>query len=275
MCKINLSLVRKNPLTIPVMIADKLELFKKHNVEVALNITEDFQFDGNQPFLEGKVDAMVGDLTFLFYLLEKGKNAVITSTLTRTINLVGKNYPKDLKGLKVGVNRAGLFSLFLENDLKDILSDTKIIYINNSYERIKALNNGCIDALVAIEPFISDITDHGGEVIWNSRDSDSNFVMWAFDKDFYHTNKEVVRKFHLALEESATIFNELSSEEKVKLTQKCAGYSKAAAKKLFDFEFEKQSNYSLGDFNICQEWMFKEDLISRRYDGNELIGNII
>lgn len=276
MNKINLSLVRKNPLTIPVLIADKMDLFKKYNIDVNIDITEDFLFDGNKAFYEGEVDAMVGDLTFFFYMLQRGKKAVVTSTLTRTIHLVGgKSLPKDLKNLKVGVNQAGLFPLFLENDLKDLLPDTEIIYINNSYDRMKALEEGKIHALVAIEPFISDILEKGGEIIWNSRNSDKNLVMWAFDETFYRNNKETVRKFHKALEEAATKFNEGYPENKIKMAMESAGYTLKAATTLKDFEFEKQRNYSVDDFELCQQWMYREKKIDKLYDAEKLIGDVI
>lgn len=276
MNKINLSLVRKNPLTITVLIAYKMDLFKKYNLEVNIDIKEDFQFDGNKAFYEGEVDAMVGDLTFFFYMLQRGKKAVVTSTLTRTINLVGgKNLPKDLKGLKVGVNQAGLFPLFLENDLKDLIPDAEVIYINNSYDRMQALEEGEIHGLVAIEPFIGDILEKGGQIIWNSRNSDKNLVMWAFDEMFYWKNKETVRKFHKALEEAATKFNEGSSENKIKMAMECAGYTLEAATRLKDFEFEMQHNYSVNDFQLCQEWMYREEKIDKLYDAEKLIGDII
>lgn len=274
MAKINLSLIRKNPLTIPVLIAKETGLFDKYNLEVNLNISEDFTFDGNKDFYEGTSDAMVGDLTFFFYMLKRGKKAVITSNLTRTINLIGKNLPEDLNGLKVGVNRAGLFRLYLENDLKYLIPNAEPVWINNTYERIKALDNGEIHALVAIEPFITDIALNGGEIIWSSRDSNKNLVMWAFDEEFYLNNKDAVRDFHKALEEAQNKFNEAFENEKIKICIDCAGYTLEQATKLKNFEFEKQEKFNINDFNLCQEWMYRENEINELYNGKELIVNI-
>ena len=90
---------------------------------------------------------MVGDTTFFFYMLKRGKKAVITSDLTRTIHLVGgPELPTDLTHLKIGANRTGLLRLFLENDLKDMIPNAEIVWINNSYERLEALSKGDIDA---------------------------------------------------------------------------------------------------------------------------------
>ena len=137
MVKINLNLIKNNPLSLTAILADKQRIFKKHGIDMNLYLDEDFFFKGNVEFLEGRSDAMMGDTTFFFYMLEKGKKAVITSNLTRTINLVGKKeVKKDLEGIRVGVNRAGLFRLFLENDLKDIIKNPKIVWINNTYDRI-------------------------------------------------------------------------------------------------------------------------------------------
>ena len=274
MTKINLNLIRKNPLTVPVLIADKMGLFKKYNLDVNMDISEDFTFDGNKAFYEGNSDAMVGDLTFFFYMLKRGKKAVITSNLTRTINLIGKNLPDDLNGLKVGVNRAGLFRLYLENDLKYLIPNAEPVWINNTYDRMKALDNGEVDALVAIEPFITDIVENGGEIIWSSRDSDKNLVMWAFDEEFCLNNKQAVSNFHKALEEAATKFNEASQSEKIKMCMDCAGYNLESAKRLENFEFEKQSKFNIKDFDLCQEWMYREKEIDKLYNGKELIVDI-
>lgn len=269
---INITLIKKNPLCIPTIMASKMGIFKKHNIEVNLELPEDFDFGGKNPFLEGDSHAMMGDVTFFFYMLKRGKKAVITSNLTRTISfLASKDVPKDLSGLTVGVNRAGLFKLFLENDLKNKLKDTKITWINNTYERIKAIDNGEIDALVAIEPFIGELVDRGYEKIWSLRESDKNLVMWCFEEEFYRENKEAVKSFHKALEEAKVIFNESSKEEKVKIAIDYAGYSLNAAKRLEDFTFEKGEAFRGEDFNLCQEWMYREGDIDRLYNPKDLI----
>ncbi|MGG7078180.1 ABC transporter substrate-binding protein [Clostridium sardiniense] len=269
---INITLIKKNPLCIPTIMASKMGIFKKHNIEVNLELPEDFDFGGKNPFLEGDSHAMMGDVTFFFYTLKRGKKAVITSNLTRTISfLASKDVPKDLSGLTVGVNRAGLFKLFLENDLKNKLKDTKITWINNTYERIKAIDNGEIDALVAIEPFIGELIDRGYEKVWSLRESDKNLVMWCFEEEFYRENKEAVKSFHKALEEAKVIFNESSKEEKVNIVIDYAGYSLNAAKRLEDFTFEKGEAFREEDFNLCQEWMYREGDIDRLYNPKDLI----
>ena len=275
MSTIKLSLIRKNPLTIPVLIADKWGLFKKYNVDVEIEILEDFKFQNNEDFCNGKVHAMVGDVTFFFYMLEREKKAVITSNLTRTISLVsGNNLPSNLEGITVGVNRTGLFRLFLENDLKNIVPNAKIEWINNTYDRMKALEEGKIDALVAIEPFVTDVVEKGGQVIWSSRCSDKNMVMWAFDEEFYYNNKEEVKRFHIALEEAHSIFNNSSEEEKMKLAIDCAGYNEVMASRLREFTFEEQNNFRKEDFELCQEWMYRNKEITRLYDVNSKMVNI-
>ncbi|MGL5314652.1 MAG: ABC transporter substrate-binding protein [Peptostreptococcaceae bacterium] len=274
MRNINLRLTKINPLTMPVIIAKEMGVFDKFNINVNLKLDEDFTFDGNKDFLEGRADAMVGDITFFFYMLEKGKNAIVTSNLTRTIQIVGKNYPKDLKNLKVGVNRAGLFRLYLENDLKDILPGAEPVWLNNTYDRIKALEKGEIHALVAIEPFISNIIDNGGEIIWKSINSDKNLVMWAFDKDFYNDNKELVKDFHKALEEAQNIFNSSTEEEKYNMSVKFAGYNEKLATRMKSFVFEMQDNFRCEDFNLCQEWMFREKEITKTYDSKDYVASV-
>ncbi len=274
MVKINLNLIKKNPLSLTSILANKLGIFKKYNIDMNLYLDEDFLFNGNIEFLEGRSDAMMGDTTFFFYMLEKGKRAVITSNLTRTINLVGgRELPENLDGLRVGVNRSGLFRLFLENDLKDIIRNPKIVWINNTNDRIAALNNGEIDALVAIEPFVSKVVNYGGKVIWNSRNSNKNLVMWCFDEDFYNKNPEVVGNFHKALNEAAEIFNNSSDEEKVNYFMNFCDFPKEIAEGFRKFTFEINGEYAKEDFDLCQEWMYREGEIKNLYNGEVLIQN--
>lgn len=276
MVKINLNLIKNNPLSLTSILAEKQGIFKKHDIDMNLYLDEDFFFKGNVEFLEGRSDAMMGDTTFFFYMLEKGKKAVITSNLTRTINLVGGiELPQNLDGIKVGVNRAGLFRLFLENDLKDMIKDPKIVWINNTYDRIEALKKGEIDALVAIEPFVSRIVNEGGKVIWNSRNSEKNLVMWCFDEEFHNNNPESVKNFHKALNEAVIIFNNSTTEEKINYFMEYCGYKKEIAECFKDFTFEISNNYKKEDFNLCQEWMYREGEIKKLYDANTLIKNTI
>lgn len=273
MTNINLQLIKKNPLTLQVLLAQKLGLFTKHNITVNLSTTEDFPFNGNNPFFNGDSDAMVGDTTFFFYMLKRGKKAVITSDLTRTIHLVGgRCVPEDLSHLKIGANRTGLLRLFLENDLKEMISHAEIIWLNNSYERLQALENGDINALIAIDPFVTDVVEAGGKILWSLKDSKHNFVMWAFDEDFYYANQETVAKFYEALEEATTIFNQASEQQKIQYARDC-NYAEDMAQRFKTFSFEKQSPYSVEDFNICQQWMYENGEIEQLYDASTCIVN--
>ena len=269
---LNINLIKSNPLSIPTILAERLNIFEKYGVKVNLELQEDFTFKPNSDFLEGKTDAMMGDTTFYFYMLEQGKKAKITSNLTRTIFLVGR---KGIKlgedGIRVGVNRKGLFRLFAENDIKDMLPNYKITWINNTFDRMEALRNNEIDALVAIEPFVSQVLDVGGEIIWNSRNSDKNLVMWCFGTDVIKEKKEAIRNFYKALAEAEEIYNNATQEERVKLCVEVCEYKEEKAIKFKDFTFEKVSNYSHKDFELCQEWMFRNGEISKIYDSKECI----
>ena len=267
---------KKNPLVIPTMIAKEKGFFEKRGLEVTLDLAEDFNFGAKPPFLEGKSDVMMGDLTFFFYMLEQGKQAVLTSNLTRTIHVVGRSDIRlPQKGIKVGVNRKGLFRLLLENDLKDKMPEAEIVWLNNSYERMAALDSGEIDALVAIEPFITDLTDKGYQVLWSMRESDKNLVMWCFDKTFYTQNLESVKAFHEALEEAGNYFNSLTSEARVILCHEVLGYELAFAERMADFVFEKQQPIRESDFELCQEWMLRTKEITQQYAPENCIVQVI
>ena len=234
---IHLHHTKKNPLIIPALLADRRGLFEKRGLKVYLDLAEDFTFDGNKPFIEGKSDVMMGDLTFFFYILV----------------------------------RHTVWKIYRQNDLKDIVPDAKIVWMNNSYERMQALEKGEIDALVAIEPFVTDLTEKGHHIIWSTRNSDKNLVMWAFGQTFYEKHRESVQAFHSALEEAGKLFNALESKEKIKVCHEELGYPLAFAERMANFEFENQAPIRLEDFNLCMEWMYRENEITRLYDGKELI----
>lgn len=274
MNKINLRLIRVNPLSLPVFIGKEMGIFEKHGVEINLGVDEKFLFDGNPDFYEGKADAMMGDIVMFFEMLEKGKDAIITSNLTRTMKLVGKNYPENFKGLIIGTGMSPLVKLYVQNDLNENFKNAKTVKIKNSYDRVKALLNGEVHALSAIEPFISDVLEKGGEVIWDSRNSNSNLLMWCFDREFYTNNRELVIKFHEALEEVQEIFNNSSEDEKVRLAIECGKYDTNMANRMRNFDFEKQDNFKAEDFEISQQWMFKNKEITKLYDTNKILADI-
>lgn len=264
--KIRLVQNKINPLVLPVIFADKLGYFEKFNVPVDLTIAETFQFAKKSSFVAGDVDAMMGDLTFYFDYREQGKDAVVTTDLTRTIQLLAKkDAPKN--GMRVGVARKGLFPFFMAYDLKNILTTPEIVWVDNTYERIKMLAAGEIDALVAIEPFITDIltSQTDTEILWHSKNSDKNMVMWCFDRKFYQQNPETVVNFHRALEAAAQDFNALSGDEKVAQAINVAQYTKEAAENIRHFTFEKQHNYSAQDFNLLADFLWQSGKISEKY----------
>ncbi|WP_297521996.1 hypothetical protein [uncultured Clostridium sp.] len=270
-----LHIIKKNPLSVSVIMADKLGIFKKNGINVDLTVQEDFKFAGENPYISGKSDAIMGDLTFFFYFLEKGKKSVLTSNLTRTIHLIArKGLSQKRDGLVVGASRAGMLKLFLENDLKDVLINTKIVWINNTYDRIEAFNKGEIDALVAIEPFIDELKEQGGEIIYSTRESKEKMVMWCFDEKFYNENEEKVRLFHKSLEEAQKLFNNMTEEGKYNVGKDIIKYDEISAQRLKKFVFEKSSSVRKEDFDKCVKWMNKNREITKLYDSDKLIKEI-
>lgn len=271
----NIHIIKKNPLSVPVIMAEKMGIFKKNNVEVNLSVQEDFKFQGKSPYMEGFSDAVMGDLTFFFYFLEKGKMSVLTSNLTRTIHLIArKGLGQKRDKLVVGANRTGMLRMFLENDLKNVLTNTEIVWINNTYDRIEAFNKGEIDALVAIEPFIDELVEQGGELIYSTRNSKENMVMWCFDEEYYNNNEDDVKAFHKSIEEAQQVFNKMSEEEKYDLGIKVIGYDEISATRLKKFEFEKSAAVSKDDFETCMSWMYENFEISKFYNSKNLIKDI-
>lgn len=263
MATIRLKQNRINPLVLPVILANELGFFKHYQVDVNLELADDFIFNGKSDFLDGEVDAQMGDTTFFFYYIKEGKKTVITSTLTRTIQLVGYNNWKQLDNFRVGINRTGLFRFFYDTYLKNDLPTTSYHWINNTYDRIDALKNHKIDALVAIEPFVSTVLRLPNTgVLWHSKDIDACYVMWCFDERFVKENPQDVRNFHLALEDAARYFNKQTSERKIDLLMDYCHFDLDKASSFNQFFFEPQHNYSPKDFNLCQQWMLENDEIN-------------
>ncbi|MHC5216009.1 ABC transporter substrate-binding protein [Enterococcus sp. LJL128] len=275
MTKIRLYQNKTNPLVLPIVLADRLGYFDRYQTVVDLELAESFQFHSNKSFVDNEVDGVMGDLTFFFDYLKQGKEAVVTSTLTRTIQLIG--YPEALKkrGLRVGAARKGLFPFFMDYDLKEMLEDPEIVWIDNTYERINALENKEIDALVAIEPFITQIRKLlPTAVFWDSAASDKTMVMWCFDKAFYQKNPLLVKNFHLALEAAAADFNQLSPDEKIRQCLEVADYSQEAAEEMVHFMFEPQKNYSVRDFELLANWLAEDGQLAESLKGKDYIAQI-
>lgn len=268
----NISVINTNPLSISIILGKKLGLFRDLN----LSIIEDFKFIGENPYMEGKSDLMIGDITFFFYALERGKESVITSTLTRTIHLVIKDgVDLNEENLKIGVSRSGLFKLFLENDLKEKLNKPEIVWINNTFERIEALREGIIQGLIAINPFVDIIEDEKiGKVKWSLRESDKDLVMYCFDKNYYEDNKEEVREFHFGIRMAGKIYNNMSLEEKKKFLREEMNYSKEYQQRFLRFTFEEEEDFKEKDFNLCKEWMFREKIIKKDYKYSEYVKSL-
>ena len=260
-------IIKKNPLTIPVVLSEVLGLYKENKINVSINYEEDFLFKGKNPYATSESDCMMGDLTFFFYALEKGIDSVITSNLTRTIHLLLRK-DKSFKdeNLKIGVNRTGLFRLFMENDLKDKLKNPEIVWINNTYERIEALKKNEIDGLIAIEPFIDEIENRDlGKRVWSLKNSDKNLVMWCFKREYYEKNKEEVKIFHKVLREANNIYNNMLEEEKRKFLKEHMNYDEEHIEIALKFKFEKEGQVREEDYNLCQDWMIKTGEIKNKY----------
>lgn len=263
---------RINPLVLPVILAKELGFFTKRKVEVDLRLADDFIFQGKEEFMSGEVDAVMGDTTFFFYYLEEGKQAKITSNLTRTIQLVDNGLTNDETEFIVGVNRRGLFRFFQHYFMPEQLKQASIKWLNNTYDRIEAMRKSDINSLVAIEPFIADIaSEFNSRVIWHSNQIDAYFVMWCFDADFIEKNPQTVREFHAALAEAAHYFNQLSAEDKVTTYQRYAKVPLEKARAMSQFYFEEQENYRKSDFDLCQKWMKEEGEISQLYQAERYI----
>ncbi|MEG2709084.1 MAG: ABC transporter substrate-binding protein [Vagococcus sp.] len=270
MAVIRLQQNRINPLVLPIILAQELGFFDEFSVQVDLDLAENFVFQGKSAFLEGEVDAQMGDTTFFFYYLKDGKKAMITSTLTRTIQLAGTTDWQKKTPLTVGISQNGLFRFFIDTYLGELLPNVSYTFINNTYERIQALMACEIDALVAIEPFITTVLNQPNtEIIWHSNQLDACYVMWCFDADFVKNHPDDVRHFHQALEKAGQYFNQQTSLEKVALLETHCHLPKEKALIFSDFEFEPQQNYSSSDFTLCQDWMHDQQEITEKITPEE------
>lgn len=264
-----------NPLVLPIIFADRLDFFKKRGVPVDLTVVDDFIFNAAPSFVDGDVTAGIGDLTFFFDDLEHGKDAILTSDMTQTVQLLVRKEITDYTGIKIGVARRGLFPFLIENDLKDLVPNAQIVWLDNTHERIAALKEHEIDGLVAINPFIDQVLEEvPSKVIWNLRNSNKKLIMWTFDRPFYLRNKEMVQQFHFALDDAAQYFNQQSPADKVRLASEVALYNQQAAGWVRDFSFEQTHNFPKEDFELMQDFLLKNKKITQKYDSETRIARI-
>ena len=237
-----------------------------------MNLTDDFIFHTKEAFLNKEIDALMGDISFFFYYLEAGKQAVITSTITRTIQLVGKSNWRTLPQLTIGINRTGLFRFFYDTYLKNKLPPTTYTYLDNTYERIAALKEGRIDGLVAIDPFVATVLALPAmETIWHSNQIDACYVMWCFDQEFAMKYPEDIRQFHQALAEAQTWLNTLDNQTRQEYFHRYGHFSVEQAKSFAEFYYEPQQNYRQADFLCCQNWLMKNGELTRAADSTQCI----
>ena len=125
---------------------------------------------------------------------------------------------------------------------------------------------------MAIDPFVTDVLETGGKILWSLANSSHNWVMWAFDRTFYEQNQGAVHNFYQALEDTTNLFNQASPNQRIQWAKDC-GYPEKLASRFATFTFEPYHPYAVEDFNLCQNWMYKNKEIDQLYDPHQCIVN--
>lgn len=178
-----------------VWVAEKLELFKKHNVNLTIR-----EFDSGRNALETMLKddsiniATVAQTPVVFNSF-KEEPYVIVATMAYSLDDIkvlarkdrGIKSPKDLKGKKIGATKRSTGHYFLEGFLEHYgynLSDVDLHDVNAATLPEK-LQSGELDAITSWEPHI-----HNTEKIMGNKALTLLLSPTAFRKDFYFTVKK-------------------------------------------------------------------------------------
>lgn len=265
-----INLIKENLLSAEVLLADKLGLFKKNDINVKIQIQEKFEFNSSKK--EDYFNAMVGDLHMILPLNEQNREFIITSTLTRTTKLMTNKSFKKISDLDSKRVSSSLLDFFLLTDKKLLPKNLKFTkHYVNTHERIAALFDNEVDLITAIDPFNNYVIEQGGKVVFDSKWSNHHFLAWGFEKNFYLKNKNMVKRFHKVLNQSKQYFNNLDDVDKYQIMKNKLGYDNQHAKRLQNFKYEIDQNFSKQDFNICVKWMLEKQIITKQYQASQYI----
>lgn len=252
---IKIGLLEKNPLSIQPLLAEKLGLFDKYNIQV--EITKIGHFPA---FAMEHVTAQVGDTTRIFERLKQGEDLIITSDLTRTMKLILKKGVDKNKKLKILAAKEQSLGIYTEYYLHKNGYQFEFVTETSMLKRVEMIRNCEVDGACMIDPFLIEFIDNGYELVYEGKNHQHNFTCWAFHREYLEKyGKENIIKFHRALNEAGQYYNQLTNQEKLKFVQENLDYQKNLKQFYENFRFELDHEYQYETLLECYKWKIQKN----------------
>lgn len=269
--------VSNSTLSLPVWVAQELNLFKKHQVDLILKDC----FGGNrclQMVLEKKADiATCTDIPFLQrvleganieYLASMSSNSNDSGVVVRIFNKSG-NEAKVKPGMTIGTVWGTSAHYYLDLFLTFHLIDpTQIKVVNIPANELKtALSDGKVDGIAFWQPHRSDIVQHDPEAfrpVTTPRLLATSFDLIA-DRHYTKNNQQNTINMLKALSEAVAYIHAHPDESKAIMRSKLPEITPSSLDRQWvDLEFEVKIPQLLPrTLNSQAEWMQKIGLVSK------------
>jgi NitT/TauT family transport system substrate-binding protein len=252
-------MIQPTTTALPLAVADKKDIFKKHNVAVKWTVSQvpisdsiaalGRQFNivmGTQPALVAASGQGVPIVVISGGALDTAK--IPTSKIVARADSGIKTY-KDLAGKTIGtLTLTGNIHFSLLNILqKEGVDLNKIRWVTGTVPQLPdLLKAGRVDAIEEIEPFATSAIAAGGLDLGAPFRSvgDRAFIgLWLSDRNWANKNKDLVLRFNAALEEATTWINENNAEAR-EILSSFTGLKGVALEKtpIPEFQFAKSAD---------------------------------
>jgi NitT/TauT family transport system substrate-binding protein len=203
----------------PIYLGKQMGFFSKRNIELDLQLAQ-----GGAAIVPAVVSGQYqfGFSNVVSLLLAQSRNVPVKVVASGNTSTGDKNKdfggivvkkdstiqgPADLVGKKVSANT---LSNIVDTSVREIVRKagadaTKVTFVEMPFpEMPAALQQGRVDAIFVVEPFLSAAVGQGGRIIGTYADVDPNLVVALYftSNDLSQKNPDLVRRFTEAIKES-------------------------------------------------------------------------
>jgi len=271
---------------LPVNVADKLGIFKKHGLEVEIaNFTGGSKV--SQAMVAGSIDIGVGAGTEMAFVA-KGAPIIAVCDDAPPIPFIGIAVPWDspiksidqLKGKKIGISSAGSLTDWLASELAHHQGwgpngVTKVAIGNGAAAVLAAFRTGAIDADISVTSNIFNWEDKKqGRLLIPVSKYVGNIAAGAIyaTQHLIATNPDALRRFLAAWLETVA-YIDTHKAETVKIESEVTGYSQSVMAKEYDVTkgmFSKDCKFDAESISNLKQAFIDQKLVASPPDMSKL-----
>ncbi len=244
-----------------------------------LNVTVVDSYSGGAAVLdaltreEGDI-AVLAEYPFVAFAL-RGASIKVIANINKavTVSVVcrkdrGIEVPGDLKGKRVGLIRQAITEFYLGRylDLNGLrISDVTLVNVANA-QALGALQRGEVDAVVTIEPFVTQIQQQlaANAVVWSVQSSQPAFQIAVARNDWIDRHPETAKRFLKAIDEADSFLASRPDEART-ILEKSGLDSASVSALLRDNQFSVSLDPSLlTALNDEARWMIDNGLTNQK-----------